>query len=133
MIQPPAFESSAASERPAPPRAKKHAGMIFVLSLLTLSNAFGLLLGIVGWADHGSRSDDELLRAAIFTTFLSAAALVALGGAWFTKLWGPRVYAATAVLGLIIGLANSQGAFSPTSLMNVAVAIGLWITAENNW
>ncbi|HWO67332.1 MAG TPA: hypothetical protein VNO31_45605 [Umezawaea sp.] len=136
MIQPHASES--ASERSAStPGVKKSVGMIVLLSYLTLSNTFALVLGIIGWADwsdHGSRFDDMELRAMVFTTFASVIALIALGGAWATQLWGPRVYVAVAGLSLLIGLVITEGAgFSALSLIGVAIAVGLWLNAEANW
>ena len=136
MIQPHASES--ASQLPAStPRVKKSVGMIVLLSYLTLSHTFGLVLGVVGWADwsdHGSRFDDMELRAMVFTTFASVIALIALGGAWATQLWGPRVYVAVVGLSLLIGLVITEGAgFSPLSLIGVGIAVGLWLNAESNW
>ena len=128
---------SSPAERQAPiTRPRKNPGLIVLLSFLTLSNTFALVLGVVSWADwsdHGSRYDVIELRAAIFTTVLSVVALVALGGAWFTRKWGPRVYASASVLGLIIGVVNAEGAFSPLSLVGILIAIGLWWHAETNW
>lgn len=134
MIQPHTSEPPAAS---APePRIKKSKGMVVLLAYLTLANVFGLVLGIVGWADwsdHGSRYDDMELRAVVFTTFASVVALIALGGAWATRRWGPRLYVGVAVLSLVIGLVITEGAFSPLSLIGIALAVGLWLNAESNW
>jgi hypothetical protein len=87
--------NSPSSERPEPiARPRKSAGLIVLLAFLTLANTLALVLGVVGWADwsdHGSRYDDMELRAMIFTAVLSVVALIALGGTWFTKVWGPRL------------------------------------------
>lgn len=118
---------------PAAPK-KRGAGVIVLLVLLTFSNLGGLLLGVLGWADeasHGREWDDAPLRAAVFVTLVSAIAVVGLVGAWMTRKWGPRLYVATAGLGLVLGLVS--GGFSPLSLVGIALAVGLWIHAENSW
>ncbi|CCH31108.1 hypothetical protein BN6_38170 [Saccharothrix espanaensis DSM 44229] len=119
------------------PRPKKGAGVIVLLVLMSLANTFTLVIGIAGMVDeieHGRDWDDDELRLAAFVTIMSLIAVTALVGAWLTRKWGPRLYVAATGLGLVIGLVITGGAsFSPISLVGIALAAALWITAENNW
>ncbi|MBM7815203.1 hypothetical protein J7S33_31835 [Saccharothrix algeriensis] len=131
MSQP--FPSDPSTPGAAEPRAKKHVGIIVLLVLLTLSNAALLLIGVVEIADQLDRSRSSRLPALLFGALLSAVALAGLVGAWMTRKWGPRLYAAMAALGLVVGLVLTEGSFSPLSLVGVGLAALLWVHAETNW
>jgi hypothetical protein len=113
-------------------RTKKSAGAVVLLTLMTLSNVLVLVLGVSAWADAIDHGDEDLMLPAALTVIVSVVAIVALGGAWFTRLWGPRVYVVLAGAGLILGIIVSH-AFSPLSLVSVGLAVALWLIAESNW
>jgi hypothetical protein len=114
-------------------RVKKGAGMIVLLVLVSLANAFVLVLSVGAVADAAEHGDEDLLPLLLLSTGLTVVAVVGLVGAWLTRKWGPRLYVGVAGVSLVLGLVIAEGAISPFSLVGVALAVGLWLTAEANW
>jgi hypothetical protein len=112
-------------------RPSKSVGTIILLVVLTLANGYLLLVGIAAWLDAVDHGDEDLVPIAATATVATVIALVGLGGAWFTRKWGPRVYVTVAGIGLLVGLTNE--AFSPLSLVGVGLAVVLLVIAEVNW
>jgi hypothetical protein len=137
MVQHDAFDSPTTA-RHVEPRARKGAGIIVLLVLMTIANVFMLVLGAVSWVeevDHGADwGHDSSLQAIVWLTLMSLVAVIGLVGAWFTRKWGPRLYVLTAGFSLLLGLLISGGAgFSPLNLIGLGLAVGLWLHAENKW
>jgi hypothetical protein len=136
MVQHDSFDSPTTA-RHAEPRAKKGAGIVVLLVLMTLANVLVLVFGVVGWVDevdHGAEWGDDSLQVVVLLTLVSLVAVIGLAGAWFTRKWGPRLYVLTAGFSLLFGLVISGGeGFSPLSLVGVGLAVGLWLHAENKW
>lgn len=117
-------------------RPKKSVGVIVLLTLLSLSNTLVLILSLEGWidySDHGGSRDDEVLWALGLGFFLTLIAIAGLVGAWMTRKWGPRLYVSVAGISLVLGLVLAGGSVSPISFVGIALAVGLWFTAESNW
>ncbi len=150
MVQPfppesPRVPTPSATDAPRPPappakstwpeRPRKSTGMVVLLVVLTLANSLSLLVGLMGWADeveHGAEMDEPLLQAFVFGSLISVVALVGIGGAWATRIWGPRLYAGCVVVSVLMSVFILHG-FSPLSLIGVALAVGLWLSAESSW
>ncbi|MCC8249204.1 hypothetical protein [Saccharothrix luteola] len=136
MVQHDSPDSPITARHPEP-RARKGGGIIALLVLMTLANAFTLVVAVVGWVDevdHGAEWGDDSLQFVVFVAFASLVAVIALVGAWFTRKWGPRLYVLTSGFSLLFGLLVSGGAgFSPLSLVSIGLAVGLWLHAESKW
>jgi len=112
-------------------RPRKNVGAIVLLVLLSISNIYLLLVGIAAWLDAVDHGDEDLVPVAATVTILTAIAVVGLGGAWFTRKWGPRLYIGVGAIGLIVSLSN--GSFSPIGLIGIGLALVLLLIAELNW
>jgi predicted MFS family arabinose efflux permease len=114
-------------------RPRKGVGIIVLLVILSLANTFVLIIGIGAWADAVSHGDDDSVGPIAVATIMTAIALAGIGGAWFTRKWGPRLYLVVSATSLVLGLIIFPGSFSLLGLVGVGLAVGLWLNAEANW
>jgi hypothetical protein len=110
------------------------AGVIVLLSLLTLANVAELVLVFWTGSDEAalgsSRTDDDPTWWLI-EIGLVLVTLVALGGAWLCRKWGSRLYLALQLLFFLFVLVN--GVIGMGMLVPLALAGLLFFIGESSW
>lgn len=125
----PPVTSSAEPER----RPRRSGGVNVLLGFLTFSNvvAFFVVGSALGSAvDHG---DDEFTRLLQVSLLINVIALVALGGAWATRKWGPRLYLGAVLVDRLVALIALEGSFPPVAAVGIVLAILLLRISERDW
>ncbi|WNV89250.1 hypothetical protein [Umezawaea sp. Da 62-37] len=125
---------SASSPAPDPSRRRPAVvtGLVVLLAVYTSARS---LIGVIDWVDRargGVDLADPALLSAIVTVLAGVVALAGLLGAWSTRRWGPRLYAAATVTSLLGAVFLHQAVTVP-AVAGAVIAIGFWRYAETTW
>lgn len=126
------WAADARSYRPSmttTPVPRLRPGLIVLLTIVSIANAFGLVLAIEMWHDEVSHGGDYV-GLAVFTTGLTVLALVGIGGAWARRDWGPPLYFGAQAVGFLLALVVGVVGF--VSFMPLLLAGVLWAMARSS-
>lgn len=110
------------------------AGLIVLLSLLTLANVAELVLVFWTGSDGamlGSSVVDDDPTLWLLDLGVVLVALIALGGAWFCRKWGSRLYLALQLMSFLFALVS--GMVGMGMLVPLALAGLLFFIGESSW
>lgn len=133
MIEPYSSEKPVTSSPEPGSRPRKSGGVNVLLGVLTFFNVVSFFLVGAGLGDAIDHGDEELEGLLTASLLINLVALVALGGAWATRKWGPRLYLGAVVLDRLVVLVVLPEAFPPVAILGVVLAVVLLSIAEKNW
>lgn len=116
-------------------RARKSTGVIVLLAVLTILDVLAFVVissHLVDAVDHGDEAGTGL---SAFGLLLTLVCLLALGGAWGTRKWGPRLYLTAVVVDRVAVLVVMPSFFSSGRRRSWASSWPWsWVgVAERNW
>lgn len=114
---------------PAPASPRLGSGLIVLLTIVSIANVLALVLAVGMWQDEVSHGGD-LVGLAVFSTGLTVAALVGIGGAWARREWGPPLYFGAQAVGFVLALA--VGVVGVMSFVPLLLAGVLWALARSS-
>ena len=124
--------TTSGEEPPARPRLTT--GLIVLLAALTLVNVAALVVITIGLQNAVDHGDEDGAGLGIFGLVVNLVCLVALGGAWCARRWGPRLYLAAVVVDRLAVLVVMPAAFfAPAVILGLILAMVLVAVAEGRW
>lgn len=110
-------------------RSRLGPGLVVLLVVLTLANVAGLVLEVSAWSWETTYGGD-LGVLALLSILTTAVALAGLAGAWLRRPWGPPLYFAVQVAGLLCLVFAAPGAITLPTFMPLLLAGLLWFLAR---
>lgn len=104
-------------------------GLVVLLVVLTVANVAGLVLGVSVWSAETTYGGD-LGSLELLSILVTVVALTGLAGAWLRRPWGPRLYLAVQVAGLLFLLFTAPGAIALPTFVPLLLAGLLWFLAR---